>query len=101
MGSNFAHEMASGELDFLGLSLEAQMEIHLRSNFYPPIPISMAKPCVEAIEAYWEDDYERLIELPSPIQWRGQDTAPASAIIDQHRLYDWTVSYDFDAEIEE
>ena len=101
MGSNLSHELASGDLDFLGLSLEAQLEIHLRSNFYPPIPLSMVTPCVEAIQAYWEDDYQKMIELPSPVMWRGQDTAPASAIIDQHRLYDWTVSYDYDAEIEE
>lgn len=101
MGSNFAREMASGDLDFLGLNLEAQISIHLSSNFYPSIPQSMVTPCVEAIEAYWEDDYQKMISLPAPILWRGQDTAPASAIIDQHRLYDWTVSYDYDAEIEE
>ena len=101
MGSNLSNELANGDLDFLGLNLEGQIEIHLRSNFYPPIPISMAKPCVEAIDAYWEDDYERMISLPTPVLWRGQDTAPASAIIDQHKLYPWTVSYDYDAEIED
>lgn len=101
MGRNFAYELASGELDFLDLDLPAQISIHLSSNFYPPVPQSMVSPCVEAIQAYWEDDYQRLIELPLPVQWRGQNEAPASAIIDGHRLYDWTVSYDFDAEIEE
>lgn len=101
MGHNLAHELANGDLDFLGLTLEAQLEIHLRSNFYPPIPLSMVTPCVEAIQAYWEDDYQKMISLPSPVQWRGQDEAPASAIIDGHKLYEWTVSYDYDAEIEE
>lgn len=91
MGSNFANEMADGTLERLGieLTLEVQMELHLQSNFYPPIPTSMAKPCVEAIEAWLSDDYERLIELPAPIKWRGQNTAPASAIVEQHRLHAW------------
>jgi hypothetical protein len=98
MGANFANEMASGELDFLGLSLQAQMEIHLTSNFYPPIPASMATPCVQAIEAYWEEDTDREIELPHPIKFKGLTTAPAYAIIEQHKLHDWTVVYDYDAE---
>lgn len=98
MGANFANEMASGELDFLGLSLQGQIEIHLTSNFYPPIPSSMAKPCVDAIEAYWEDDYYREIELPHPIKYKGLTTAPAHAIIDQHKLDAWTIDYDYDAE---
>lgn len=98
MGSNLSRELASGELDFLGLSLNKQMVIHLTGNFYPPIPMSMVEPCVEAIEAYWEDDYDREIELPKPITYKGLTTAPAHAIIDQHKLHDWTVVYDYDAE---
>ena len=98
MGANFANEMASGELDFLGLSLNQQILIHLTSNFYPRIPAKMVDPCVEAIEAYWEDDYEREIILPRPITYKGLTNAPAYAIIEQHKLHDWTTVYDYDAE---
>ena len=98
MGANFANEMASGELDFLGLSLEGQIEIHLISNFFPPIPPSMTIPCVQAIEAYWEDDHYREIELPHPIRYKGLTTAPAYAIIEQHKLDAWTIDSDYDAE---
>jgi len=85
MGSTFAKDLASMQ----GLSMQQQVEIHLVGNFYPPIPTSMVEPCVHAIDAYWEDDLSRLIILPNGVFWRGQTTAPAEAIINQHRLYPW------------
>ena len=86
MGSNFATELA--ELD-LGLSLEDSIAIHLSANHYPPVPRSMVQPCIDAIDAYYDEDYERLIDLPSPITWRDKNTAPASAIVDAHHLEAW------------
>ena len=86
MGTNFATEL--GELD-LGLSLEDSIAIHLSANHYPPVPRSMVQPCIDAIDAYYDEDYERLIDLPSPITWRDKNTAPASAIVEAHHLEAW------------
>lgn len=71
------------------LSLEAGLAYHLQANHYPPVPVAMVQPCIDAIDAYWEDDYNRLIELPKDITWRGQTSAPASAIIEAHHLDAW------------
>lgn len=86
MGSNFATELA--ELD-LGLSMEDSIAIHLQANHYPPVPRSMVQPCIDAIDAYWEDDFNRQIELPEGVSWRGETTAPAYAIIEAHHLEAW------------
>jgi hypothetical protein len=91
MGSNFATELASGVVP--SLTLEAQIEIHLTSNHYPPVPLSMVKPCIEAIDAYWEGDGSSQIDLNGNI-WRGQSTAPAWAIIEGHHLDAWVSDYD-------
>ena len=92
MGSNFATELADEEL--LGLDLETSIAIHLQANHYPPVPTSMVEPCIAAIDAYHDEDYQRLIELPEPITWRDQNTAPASAIVEAHHLDAWLPQYD-------
>jgi len=61
MGSNFATELADNEL--LDLDLETQIGIHLSANHYPPVPSSMIQPCIDAIDAYYDEDYNRLIVL--------------------------------------
>lgn len=71
------------------LSLEAGLAIHLQSNHYPPVPVAMVQPCIDAIDAFYADDFDRLIDLPKDITWKGQATAPASAIIDAHHLDAW------------
>ena len=53
MGSNLATELANGILD---LDLETQIGIHLRGNHYPPVPSSMIQPCIDAIDAYYDED---------------------------------------------
>ena len=88
MGSNLATELADNDL-FPELDLETAIGIHLQSNHYPPVPLSMVEPCIEAIDAYYDEDYNRLITLPEPITWRDQNTAPASAIIEAHHLEAW------------
>ena len=92
MGSNFATELADEEL--LGLDLETSIAIHLQANHYPPVPTSMVEPCIAAIDAYYDEDYQRLIELPEPITWRDQKSAPASAIGEAHHLDAWLPQYD-------
>ncbi len=86
MGSNLATELADGLLE---LDLETQIAIHLTSNHYPPVPRSMVQPCIDAIDAYYEEDYNKMIEMPEGVFYRGSKFAPASAIIEQHHLDAW------------
>ena len=82
------------------LSLEQQLSWHLQGNHYPPIPQVMIQPFMEAIDAYHEDDLNKLIKLPfdgvdregNPFQirWRdGSDHAPAWALIEHGHLDTW------------
>lgn len=94
MGSNFATELADGTLNDLGIQLdiETQIEMHLRGNHYPPVPSSMVKPCIEAIDAVNDLGlWEAPIELPEGVSWRGETHAPASAIIEAHHLDAWLI----------
>jgi hypothetical protein len=84
MGNNFATDLADGELD-----LSTAIGIHLSANHYPPVPSSMVLPCIEALEAYWEDETDREIAMPEGVSYKGMNTAPAWAIIEQHHLHAW------------
>lgn len=86
MGTNFAHDLANEDF---GLSLETQISIHLTSNHYPPVPTFMVPVCIEAIDACNEGDYDREIDLPEGVSFRGRTTAPAGAIVEQHHLGEW------------
>ena len=88
MGNNFATELADNDL-FPELDLEMAISIHLQSNHYPPVPLSMVEPCIEAIDAYYEEDFDRAIEMPEGVSYRGQTHAPAWAIVQQHHLEAW------------
>lgn len=83
MGYNTAVDLAE-ELD-----LEVALGYHLQGNHYPPVPLSMVQPCIDAIDAFHDEDYNREIDLPEGVSWRGQVTAPASAIIEAHHLQAW------------
>lgn len=85
MGSLQANEMA----EIFAENIEQALEWHLKSNHFPPVPASMVQPCLEAIDAYWEDDLERLISLPEGVGYRGLTVAPARAIIINHHLDPW------------
>ena len=95
MGHMFA--LALTETD---TPIAQQLAWHLQGNFYPPVPRSMVQPCLEAIEAYWDDATDTKIYLPEPITWKGLTYAPAWAILEAHRLEAWTADYDYDAEQE-
>jgi hypothetical protein len=84
------------------LTLSDQISIHFATNCYPPIPKIMIPVAVAAIDAYWEEDYNRLIELPfdgvdrngEPFQvrWRdGSTSVSASKAIQSLRLDAWCV----------
>lgn len=85
MGYLHAKEMAS----IAGATLEQQLQWHLRSNHFPPIPLSMVQPCIEAIDAFWEDNLDKLISLPEGVGYKGLTVAPARAIIIEHHLDAW------------
>ena len=84
MGSVTAIGLAESELD-----LEKQLAYHLQGNHYPPVPLSMIAPCIEAIDAAYDEDYDREIEMPEGVFYKGKTTAPAWAIIEQHHLDAW------------
>jgi hypothetical protein len=49
----------------------------------------MVQPCIEAIDAYYDEDYDRMIEMPQGVSYKGNTHAPAWAIIEQHHLSFW------------
>lgn len=90
MGSVTAIGLADSVLD-----LETQILYHLRGNHYPPVPAEMVQPCIEAIDAAYDEDYDRMIDMPMvgdfQITYKGQTQAPAYAIIEQHHL-EWFIN---------
>ena len=77
-----------------GLNFEAQIEWHLQSNHYPPVPAWMVKPCIEAIDLCNAGDADELVDLPEGCTFKGSTTAPAYAIVDQHHLGAWIDNLD-------
>lgn len=84
MGSVMAHDLAENVLD-----IRQSIAIQLRSNHYPPVPLTMVEPCIEAIYAVSAGDSDQLIPLPEGVTWRGNTEAPAYAIVDGHHLEPW------------
>ena len=89
MGSVTAIGLADTTLD-----LETQLAYHLKGNHYPPVPVEMVKPCIEAIDAFYDEDFDRMIEMPMvgdfQILYKGMTHAPARAIVEQHHL-EWFI----------
>jgi len=85
LSANDMREVADG----MGVSVHQQLEWHLRYNHYPPVPSFMVEPCIQAIEAVREGDGDRPITLPNGVLWRGQDHAPAHAVVEGHHLDAW------------
>jgi hypothetical protein len=88
MGSNLAQELANDSL-LDEIKLDNAIAIHLQGNHYPPVPLTMVQPCIEAINAYWDEDYDRLIDMPEGVFYRGMSHAPARAVIESHHLNAW------------
>ena len=90
MGSVTAIGLADTTLD-----LETQLAYHLKGNHYPPVPVEMVKPCIEAIDAFYDEDFDRMIEMPMvgdfQITYKGMTHAPAHAIVEQHHL-EWFIN---------
>ena len=86
MGSVTAIGLADSVLD-----LETQLAYHLQGNHYPPVPLSMVQPCIDAIDAFYDEDWDREIAMPEGVSYKGSNVAPAWAIIEQHHL-DWFIT---------
>jgi len=85
MGFNTAMDLAEN----IDISLEQAIGYHLQGNHYPPVPLSMVQPCIEALDAAREMDAMRQIAMPDGIFYKGMSHAPAWAIIEQHHLDAW------------
>ena len=85
MGSNFANDLANME----ALTLDQAVAVHLQSNHYPPVPLIMVEPCVQAIFAVNDWRADESIELPKGVLYKGESSAPAWAIVEQHHLDAW------------
>ena len=94
MGNLQAREMAELGAD----NIEQVLAWHLQSNHFPPIPTTMVEPCLKAIDAYWEDDLDKLIPLPEGVGYRGLTVAPARAIIINNHLDHWCADTDDERE---
>jgi hypothetical protein len=84
MGRNTAQDLVENVID-----IRQSIAIQLRSNHYPPVPLTMVEPCIEAIYACSDEDYDKQITLPEGVKWRGSTTAPARAIVESHHLEPW------------
>lgn len=90
MGSTYAAGLVES-VEEGALGFESAILIHLRSNCYPPVPSSMLGPCLEAIKIvqdaqYGDGDASDRVTLPDGVSWRGEEDAPASAIVENFRL---------------
>ena len=92
MGKQLASDLANNGEEY-GISLAQSLTIHLRHNHYPPVPALMVPVCIEAIDSYNANlNGDELIELPEGVSWRGNQSAPAWAIIESHHLDEWCES---------
>jgi hypothetical protein len=72
------------------LPLEQQLAWHFSSNCYPPIPKQMIPVAVEAINAYHDGEFAKVIKLPEGVEFRnGNDWVFASQAIESLRLDAW------------
>jgi hypothetical protein len=82
--------MTAMDLQEQGLSLEDQIAIHFSSNCYPPIPSKMIPVAIEAIDAYHNEEFARVIQLPEGVEFRnGENWVFASQAIESLHLDAW------------
>ena len=86
MGSTYAEGLSE-----IGLTLEEQILVHLTSNHYPPVPKSMVKPCIEAIDLANEGKWDEMVKMPEMVLYKDKDEAPVHAIVEQHHLDFWII----------
>lgn len=85
-------------LEEMDLDFKQQVALHLRHNCYPPVPMIMLDVCIEAIAQCVLDDGDVEVSLPEGVTYRGLTTAPAHAIVSNHRLEAFLDVNDYDVE---
>jgi hypothetical protein len=73
-------------LEEMDIAWKDQVAMHLRNNCYPPVPLIMLDPCIEAIANCVLDDWDAKVDLPEGVSYRGLTSAPSHAIVSNHRL---------------
>ena len=81
MGSMAAQEMAEH-----GGVNEMTMRWHLTSNHYPPLSERLIEPALAAVEAFNEEDPDRVIDMGGELQ-NGLTEMPAWRIVDGLHLH--------------
>jgi hypothetical protein len=85
MGNGIASDLAYQCEEGL-LSLDLALGYHLECNHFPPLPSELIPTCKEAIIACNDGDYERLIDLPDGILFRGEAQVYAYRVVQSCHL---------------
>lgn len=91
MGRLQAEAMAEASI-----SLEMQLEWHLRSNHYPPVSTDMIPVCIEAIDEANMGEWHTRLQLPEGTWYKDSNTAPVWAIIESLHLESWIIESELD-----
>jgi hypothetical protein len=75
--------------------IDTALHWHARSNHFPPLPITLI-PIWKEVIAWVNDgnDVQQRFALPEGISWKGDNSAPAWAIVEGHHLESWIASDD-------
>jgi hypothetical protein len=65
--------------DFAGVN-ETTIGWHLQANCYPPLSSRLIQPCLDAIDAYNEEDPQRIIDMGGELA-NGRTTMKAWEIV--------------------
>lgn len=80
---------AIGMADAVGdgqISLHAALSYHLTCNHFPGLPSAWVPFAIEAMSAYIDEDFDRMITLPAAAPFAKQ-TKSVSEIVDHMHLY--------------
>jgi hypothetical protein len=70
---------------------------HLQSNHYPPLPSVFIDTALDAVEAFNDEDYDRLITLPEGIEWKdGRAAVEAHLLVESFHLDSFVTGDDYD-----
>lgn len=81
MGHMHAMEITAME----NVSLHQKLKWHLTGNHYPPIPLAMIEPAIEAINLCNEGQWDQLVATPYRHKKYG-DESPAWVLIEHMHL---------------
>lgn len=68
------------------LRLDQALTIHLQSNNYPPLPLSLLPTCHQVIDLANNGEFDGEVELPAGITYKGNSRAPVRECIQAWHL---------------